>query len=188
MDGGAGTLSDLAGFVGGVATSEGIEVVVAHSAASIVASRAATEAEAGIRTVISLEGNLTEADAYFSGQAADHESPAAFVEAFLGHLDQMPADSLIARYRARVAEADPHALWVLGGDVASFSVGSAPGELLQRTGSAAYLYNPENCAPSSLEWLADASLTSVVLPGASHWPTIDAPDLVARTIRGVLAE
>jgi len=181
------TLSNLAAFVAAVAAAQEVEAVLAHSAASIVAGLAATDPRSGIRTILSLEGNLTKADTYFSGIAAEFDAPAAFREAFLTRLDQAAeADPLMARYRSRVARANPHSLWVLGNDVAAYSERHRPGDLLLRVAEAHYLYNPSNCAESSLEWLERSGLPTTKLPGASHWPTLDAPRLVARAVAEVL--
>lgn len=181
------TLSHLAGFVSVVAASEGVEIVMAHSAASIVAGLVATTPTSGVNTILSLEGNLTKADAYFSGLAAEYDSPDAFREAFLSRLDEASQrDPLMARYRSRVARADPHALWILGNEVVAFSERHEPGELLVKAQRAHYLYNPSNCAESSLAWLEQSGLPATRLPGASHWPTLDSPQLVAQAVATVL--
>lgn len=173
------TLSNLATVVREVAEAERTAVVMAHSVASVIASLAARHPDSGIHTIISLEGNLTAADAYFSGLAADYENPIAFHEAFLVRLDEMAqSDPLIARYRSRVVHADPHALWSLGCDAAAFSARFVPGEVLLESSEAHYLYNPGNCADPSMAWLSASGMSAIELPGASHWATVDAPDLV----------
>lgn len=183
-----GALTSLASFVSSTTAHIGASVVVAHSAAAIVAGLAAQNPASGITTLISLEGNLTDADAYFSGQAAHYEAPSSFMTAFIERLDELSQDPLIARYRDRVARADPHTLWSLGRDVAAFSAGATPGDLLFGVPRAAYVYNPDNCAKQSLDWLAASGLRSIELPGASHWPTLDAPGLVAEAISSILQE
>lgn len=95
-----------------------------------VAAIAASGPGSGIRTILSLEGNLTEDDVYFSGIAAEHDTPVTFREAFLSRLDEASADPIMVRYRSRVVRADPHALWILGNEVAAYSKRRAPGEEL----------------------------------------------------------
>ncbi len=80
-----------------VAEAERTAVVIAHSVASVIASLAARHPDSGIHTIISLEGNLTAADAYFSGMAADYENPIAFHDAFLVRLDEMAQSDLQPR-------------------------------------------------------------------------------------------
>lgn len=182
------TLIDLADRVARVAAAEGAGVVMAHSVASIIASLAAQNGASAIHTLISLEGNLTEADAYFSGMAADFETPEAFREAFLTRLETLARDDpVLARYRSRVARAQPRALWTLGRDAAAFSAHFVPGEILLEPAQAHYLYNPVNCPDESVEWLRGSGLPAVELPGASHWATVDAPDLVSDAVLKILA-
>ncbi len=177
------TLAALAGYVDEVAWREGATVVVAHSVASIIASLAAARDGNPVSTIVSLEGNLTAEDAYFSGSAADYPDPAAFREAFLKRLDDMAASQpIIGRYRDIVCKADPQALWELGCDARRFSEEYVPGDVLRASAEVVYLYNPDNCPESSLEWLSRSDVKGIRLDGASHWPSVDRPDLVSAKI------
>ena len=177
------TLSSLADFVASKAIETGAEVIVAHSVASIIASLAAQRADCPLIRILSLEGNLTAEDAYFSGTAADYDSPADFRAAFLARLDQMAETAPeIARYRKQAAQADVRALWELGCDARRFSDLHSPGEVLLDAASAVYLYNPNNCPDSTLEWLDRHDLPKVVLENATHWKSVDQPDLLARKL------
>ena len=174
------SLSALADFVAAKAVETRAEVIVAHSVASIVASLAAQRADCPVTTILSLEGNLTAEDAYFSGTAADYDSPADFHAAFLARLDQMAETAPeIARYRRQVARADVRALWQLGCDARRFSDLYSPGEVLLGAAKAVYLYNPDNCPESTLRWLERHDLPKVVLRNATHWISVDQPGLLA---------
>ena len=181
------TLDTLAAAVRRRAEQAGATIIVAHSVASIIASLVARDAAGPVDTVISLEGNLTAADAYFSGTAADHPDPQAFRSAFLARLQRgADADPILARYRAIVADADPDALWQLGCDARRFSNDHVPGEVLMQAPRAVYLYNPENCRDETLDWLDRHPLPRHRLDGASHWPTLDRPDQTAEAIHDAL--
>ncbi len=184
---GAGTLSYLGDVVRYVAESQGTNIFLAHSVASIVAVSAIEGVSSRGWTVLSLEGNLTAADAYFSGQAEEYESPEAFHTGFLARLEVLAHDDVVlARYRNHVARVDPAALWVLGREAAEYSRRVVPGEALMGAAEAIYLYNPENCPPASLGWLETSGMRKVELAGASHWAPVDAPELVAETILNLL--
>ncbi|WP_162917425.1 alpha/beta fold hydrolase [Dongia deserti] len=179
----ATTLEALARVVRAVAEEEGARIVVAHSVASIIASLATRPAPSPIETILSLEGNLTAEDAYFSGTAADFASAHEFRQAFLTRLDRLVEDHpIIARYRSVVAKADPTALWELGCEARRFSAVCVPGEVLIESAKACYLYNPANCPEATLEWLRTHPIPALRLEGASHWPSLDQPHLVARSI------
>lgn len=181
------TLARLAEVVDDYAREIDSRVIVAHSVASIVASLAALRPDSSIETVLSLEGNLTADDAYFSGTAADFDNPSTFRTHFLARLDSMvPDQPIIARYRDNVEQADPSALWELGTDARRFSEQNVPGETLSQVPSAVYLYNPANVPQASLDWLKIHALPRVVLEGASHWASVDQPQQLSEKIIEVL--
>ena len=183
------TLEALADVVHGLAMDAGARVVVAHSVASIIASLAARRPGSPIGTIIALEGNLTAADAYFSGMAADYADPAAFRQAFLDRLGEMArTQPIVQRYREIVGRADPQALWELGCDARRFSETHVPGDVLREAATVWYLYNPANCPPATLDWLRRTPLQTIRLDGASHWPSVDQPDLLAKRILEVLGD
>ena len=183
------TLASLAEVLHETAVRNGARTIVAHSAASIIASLAARRRPAVIDTIISLEGNLTAQDGYFSGTAADYPNAADFRSAFLKRLDGMAkSQPIIARYRQVVAEADPTALWTLGCDVRRFSEAVVPGEVLAETPNVWYLYNPENCPESTLEWLRHSPLKRLRMDKATHWKSVDQPHILSEKILQALGE
>lgn len=177
------SLQVLGQFVHECALQDNVQIIIAHSVASIVASMAATRPQNIITTVFSLEGNLTEADAYYSGSAAEYGDPNEFKTAFLTRLANMAdGDPIITRYRSIVENADPQALWQLGCDARAFSKKHVPGELLMKVANTRYFYNPANCPVETLDWLKQHPIPRTRLEGASHCPTIDQPELTANAI------
>lgn len=181
------TLNALAEFVADKAGETAAEVIVAHSVASIIASLASRRPGSPITTIISLEGNITAEDAYFSGTAADYDSPEAFRTAFLERLDEMAAtEPIVARYREVVSHADPLALWQLGTDARRFSSDHVPGEVLAAAADVTYLYNPRNCPETTLHWLAENPMKRTVLENATHWASVDQPAMLADALAEAL--
>ena len=181
------TLKSLGEFVAAKARETGVEILLAHSVASIIASLAALEPESPITTILSLEGNLTAEDAYFSGTAGDYDDPQGFRTAFLARLEEMShSEPIIARYREVVSRADPVALWQLGSDARRFSAEQVPGEVLLSAAKVTYFYNPDNCPQSSLDWLQQNPVQRVLLEKVSHWPSVDQPALLAERILSAL--
>ncbi|WP_395373443.1 alpha/beta fold hydrolase [Marinicella sp. W31] len=181
------TLKLLGEFVSAKAKEVGAEIVIAHSVASIIASLAANEPNSPITTILSLEGNITAEDAYFSGSAADYDDPDTFRSVFLTRLEEMSkSQPMIARYLQVVSQADPIALWQLGNDAHRFSSKQVPGEVLVSAANVTYLYNPDNCAKSSLDWLKKNPVKQVKLDNATHWKSVDQPALLAEKILSAL--
>ena len=181
------TLKELANFVAETAKGTDARIIVAHSVASIIASLAAKELDCPLTTIISLEGNITVEDAYFSGTAADYDDPYVFRSAFLRRLDEMAVSTpIIARYYKAIEQADPKALWQLGQDVRRFSNENVPGEVLASAGRVTYLYNPDNCPVDTLQWLETNQMELMILADASHWASVDQPKMLARKISQVL--
>ena len=182
------TLEALAEVMHEIAVREDARTLVAHSVASIIASLAAGRSDSPVETIVSLEGNLTAEDAYFSGTAADYDDAESLKTAFLARLEEMAeTQPVVRRYAETVQHADPRALWELGCDARRFSKTHIPGDVLSRAAEAIYLYNPNNCATASLAWLARSGMKAVVLEGASHWPSVDQPELLAAKMLEVLA-
>jgi len=170
------TLNSLADAVADRAASVNAGVIVAHSVASIIASLAAGKKTCPLRRIVSLEGNITPDDAYFSGTAADYPDAASFQAAFLPRLEAASRKNpIMRRYLAAVRQADAQALWELGNDARHFSNNHMPGEVLAAAGDVTYIYNPDNCPEATLAWLADHPMRRRVLPDASHWPSVDQP-------------
>ncbi len=72
-------------------------------------------------------------------------------------------------------------LWTLGCDARKFSENHNPGEILsQAAPNVLYIYNPDNCPNSSVEWLEHNPMKRVLVPGASHSISVDKPDELSR--------
>lgn len=183
------TLAALGAWVAMRAERIGVEYVVAHSLASVVASMAVAFPNSPLKAIVSLEGNLTAADAYFSGLAADYSSAAEFRAAFLTKLDLLcETRPALKRYREAVARADPAALWELGCDARAFSAKTDPGLLLRSIGHVHYLYNPDNMNPDSLAWLDAHPIPRSVAPGTSHSIAADQPEVLSDFLLDLFGE
>lgn len=181
------TLDALGSFVAKCAEEIEADIILAHSVASIIACLAAGRPGTPLKTLLSLEGNLTADDAYFSGTAADFADPDSFRAAFLKRLKEMgKSNPILNRYHDATTSADPMALWQLGCDARRISASTIPGEMFDAFDSAVYFFNPDNCPTSSLEWLEKNELSAVRLPGASHWASIDQPEVLSEAILDAL--
>lgn len=180
------TLADHACVIAGVARSFGAMRpfgLVAHSVASMIAVDVARKMERSFAGLFSIEGNLTSADAYFSGRAADFDDPHEFKRQFLEEIWQLSQSKpVFRRYFAAAVTADPVAMWNLGRDARRLSTGDAPGRAYRAVQKSLYYWSTENTTETSRRWIEKSSLAHRQFTDASHWPMVDQPAATAQAI------
>jgi len=124
--------------------------------------------------VIRIEGNLTRADAYLSGQAADFDDPGRFYAAFQSKIRELAKlDEALHRYSCSVLFADPRTLWTLGRSALDYP---APGEdYLSLTCSCIYYWDSVSTTADSKAFLARHNIRDRKTFGLGHWPMTKAP-------------
>jgi pimeloyl-ACP methyl ester carboxylesterase len=149
-------------------------VLVGHSVAGIAATRTALMPDCTPALVISVEGNLTLADAYFSGQAANFEEPESFYGWFQSRiLERARDDEIFRRYSCSLQFSDPRTLWTLGRSVLSYP---SPGQdFLSLTCPSIYYWDPGSTTDDAKEFLASRHLRQRKLEGLGHWPMVKSP-------------
>lgn len=148
-------------------------VLVGHSMASIIAVRTAKMLNCSPKLVISIEGNLTLADAFFSGQAANFDEPHSFYTSFLSKIVEMSKrDEVFHRYSCSLRFADAKTLWTLGRSVVN---NQNPGnDFLSLTCPSIYYWDPLSSTEDSKRFLTEHSLRQRKLESLGHWPMIKA--------------
>jgi pimeloyl-ACP methyl ester carboxylesterase len=149
-------------------------VLVGHSMAGIIATRAAQILNCSPTLLISIEGNLTLADAYFSGQAARFDEPEAFHTWFQSKILEMAKrDEVLRRFSCSLQFADPKTLWTLGRSVLNHS---NPGDdFLGLTCPSIYYWDPGSTTPESKAFLTKHTIRQRKLEGLGHWPMVKSP-------------
>lgn len=155
--------------------------LVGHSVGSVIAAAAARRLGDRCAGLVSIEGNLTAKDAYFSGQAADYADGEAFKRAFAGKIwEKGQDDDIFRHYHAGFTHADAGTMWALGRSVRTYSEGGRPGlDYRALAAPTLYLWAPANTPDDTQAYIAAHGLANIQLDGTSHWPMLDAPDLVA---------
>jgi pimeloyl-ACP methyl ester carboxylesterase len=158
--------------------------LVAHSVGSMIAVETAARLGERFAGLFSIEGNLTAADAYFSGRAADFDDPHAFKQRFLDDLWTMGREQpMLRRFHAMATMADAVAMWQLGRDARRLSFGDAPGQAFLRIRPSLYYWSPRSTLPATREWIAANRLAQKQFTTGSHWPTIDQPAAAAQAMQ-----
>lgn len=149
-------------------------VLVGHSMAGIIATRTAQLLNCSPKLVISLEGNLTLADAYFTGQAARFDSPEMFYSSFQSKiLSVAQRDEIMRRYSCSLQFADPKTLWTLGRSVLDYP---SPGlDFLSLTCPSIYYWDSASLSDDAKIFLAEHRLAQRKLEGLGHWSMVKSP-------------
>jgi pimeloyl-ACP methyl ester carboxylesterase len=149
-------------------------VLVAHSMAGIIATETAKLLDPLPALVVSVEGNLTLADAYYSGQAARYETCEAFYAAFVQSIAELASKGEVPDgYLPCLKLADPYALWTLGRSIVSYT---QPGrEYASLSCSTIHYWDFASTSPDSREFLLHNNLVQRRFDGLGHWPMLTSP-------------
>ena len=169
---------------GRIAQEGGPVILVGHSLGSAIAVRTAAELPSPVVGVLSIEGNLTIEDGYFSAAAEQHPDAASFVEWLVARVRDLVAHGDAPRsYLASILGADPATLWALGKDSArcgrADAFGAAYRALRQPT---RYLWSPRSTPLATQEYLRVHGLDARASDAAGHWPLERVPRWVTQQI------
>jgi pimeloyl-ACP methyl ester carboxylesterase len=160
--------------IGALSSSRSV-VLVGHSMAAIIATEAARLLDRMPELVISIEGNLVPADAYFSGQAARFDQPDLFHHHFHGQMARLAArDTSLRGFAENVRRADPASLWTLGRSVAARQT---PGlDFVGLACPTAYYWDAASVGEEARDFLARHRPHQRRLDGLGHWPMLKGPE------------
>lgn len=184
----------MEGFAGRIAAIvrrswPGPVTLVGHSLGSVLAVRAAQKLDRQCAAVVSIEGNLTAQDGYFSGRAARHDDPSAFKDVLTGQVRRLVEDGRApASYARSVAAADAYSMWTLGRDADRHSAAEDFGqEFAALRCPAVYLWSQTTTPPATRDYLVENRLTHQQLTIEHHWPWTICPDTVADLVHAAAA-
>jgi len=169
----SGAADVLLGLVAAHGGGKGI-VLLAHSAGGLIATKVAP-ALRSLRCLVSIEGNITEADNFISGGAAAADDIDAWRRGFLEDLrGRSETDEAFRRYRRDLARASSAALreWAVA-TVAETGKTSGGDCFRALTCPKLYIYGGRSIAQPSLEYLVRHDVPRLAFPEAGHSPMID---------------
>lgn len=152
--------------------------LVGHSLGGPIAVRVARRLAGRVRALFSVEGNLTEADAYFAGKAAEVDDPDAFKHTFTDAIWSMAASRPdLRRYHASLAFADPATLWNLGRDsTRAGGDGVFGAEYRSLSCPTLYYWSDLSTPRVTRRYLDEHGIRHRQYIDAAHWPMVDSPD------------
>lgn len=146
--------------------------LVGHSLGSAIAVEAIRSLEGAVAGLVSLEGNLTTDDGYFSATAAVHADASTFRTALLDRVDDLlRSGEAPASYLASIEAADPVVLWEIGRDASRLGAGDGFGEAFRAVGvPTLYLWSARSTPVTTQRYLAAHGLAAARNDDATHWP------------------
>ncbi len=150
-------------------------VLVAHSIGALIATQVAQNLAEQMLFYFNVEGNLTEADSYFSSQPQQYGTAQAFAQAFAQMvLQKAPAEERYRRYYASLRWADPDTM-------RSWSFSSLPWVQDDRCGydfkaltcPKLYIWGDKDTPKPSQEFLAVQQIPNRVYPEVGHWHMLE---------------
>jgi pimeloyl-ACP methyl ester carboxylesterase len=160
---------------------------VGHSLGSAVAVRAVRRLNRVVG-LFSIEGNLTAADAYFSGLAAAFEAPEAFRDHLLARVRELAEQEDSERseafwhYHTSLRLAAPETLWKIARSAHVSSRRDGLGEEYRALSiPRLYYWSRESTPRETQEYIREHALHRVVFAGG-HWPMVEQPQETASQI------
>lgn len=155
--------------------------IIGHSIASAIGVEIASQT--ALSGFFSIEGNLTEQDAYFTGRASKYNTYQEFwteqrMEAKAASID----NPILSRYYAAATFADPETTWHLGRDAVEQSKDNGLGKkFLIADCPTHYFWSEDNTPEETKNFIKEHNISNSTYTG-SHWPTLDRTDKTASTI------
>jgi pimeloyl-ACP methyl ester carboxylesterase len=188
--------ASIAGFADLVAelierrTPEGRVGLVGHSIGSPIAVRVAQRLGPRVAGLFSVEGNLTEADMYFSGRSARFDEPDQVKSDLVAAIWKLAAARLdLRRYHSNLAFADAESLWRFGRDSVPAGRDTAFGsEYRQLACPALYYWSASSTPEVTQRYLRDEGIRHLEYLDSGHWPMVDMPEQTAAAMADFFRE
>jgi pimeloyl-ACP methyl ester carboxylesterase len=171
-------------------TPDGPIGLVGHSLGAAVAVKVARRV-GRVVGLVSIEGNLTPADGYFSGRAASFARPEAFRDDLRERVralaEAAPAEQRapLRRYQAALERADAETIWSVGRSAHAVGRrGLLGAEYRALTVPTSYLWSPTTTPTATQHYLRKHALRNAMRPGG-HWPMIERPEETAAVLAAV---
>jgi pimeloyl-ACP methyl ester carboxylesterase len=162
-------------------TPEGRIGLVGHSIGSPICVRVAERLGPRVAGLFSVEGNLTEADAFFSARAARFDDPGELKMDLVAAIWKLAATRLdLRRYHSNLTFADADSLWRFGRDSVPACRDDAFGARYRKLACPTLYYWSASSTPEVTQrYLREHGIRHLEYRGSGHWPTVDIPDQTA---------
>jgi len=164
---------------------------VGHSIGAMIATELVGPLGEQVQSLISIEGNLTPADAYLTGLAAAHAHPIAYQRLLFDRIGAEAAagEPGAAGLVASLHFADPASLWELARTAAARSTTDQAGAAFAAAACRKhYYYGDRSLSAAARDFLSAQQFHVRIFPGQGHWLMVEAPDSFHQAILQDLSE
>lgn len=156
-------------------SGSGPVALVGHSIGGMIATRAAEALGEQVRGVVSIEGNLTRSDAFFTGQALLHDSGEELRQDGILRLAPFVQEGEVPpAYLESFKRSDPETLLEVGKSAARESHGRRAGSRYRRLRCPkVYYWGTESTHAKTRAFLARHGLEHRCFEGCGHWLMLD---------------
>ncbi len=180
--------AQLSGLIEKLSTTGHVHLV-AHSVSGILATLLAQSLPHLVRSLVSVEGNLTTADSIYSSLPGKH-SKEEFYRIYLDNISrhaQQRAD--FGRYLASVRFASVDALYAWGKSSDKFIHADRPGQAFLALDCAkTYIWGDVDTPPETQAFIHNNKVPNVFMQNCGHWPMLQDPELFYRTVSEFIAQ
>ncbi len=162
-------------------TPEGPIGLIGHSIGSPIAARVAERLGPRVTGLFSVEGNLTEQDAFFSGRSAHFDDPGELKTDLVAAVWKRATTRLdLRRYHASLTFADAETLWRFGLDSVPACRDDAFGaQYRELTCATLYYWSASSTPEVTQRYLREHAIRHLEYQGSGHWPMVNIPDRTA---------
>lgn len=162
--------------------------IVAHSIGGLIATRLCRQLGSRVAGYVSVEGNLTEADSYFSGKVLQYQNPRVFHQAFKQEIfAKADASDAYRRYYNSLSFAQPEALVGWGTSSVPHVKNNACGKDFKAlTCPKVYLWGSQDTPPETQAFIHQQNIPNKQFEDAGHWHMIENPERFYNFVENIL--
>ncbi len=164
--------------------------LVAHSIAGLIGTRICQVLDDQINYFFNVEGNLTEADSYFSSKPLQYETADAFYESFKTEIFELAQkEERFKRYYANLRFAKPEGMRNWSVSSQEFVKDNRCGhEFVVLSCQKLYIWGTKDTPQSTQEFIKQHNLPNRMYDGVGHWHMHENAEVFYRDVYKILTE
>jgi len=169
------SMKDHAGILAEIMTDESSSLekvnIVAHSISSLIGTWICNSLKEKINYYFNVEGNLTEADSYFSNKPLQFSSAIAFKDSFQDEVFNMAIkEDIYKKYFCSLNFADPNGMMNWSKSSAEYIHNNRCGfEFEQLTCNKLYIWGDVDTPKQTVDFIETNNIPNKLYPGVGHW-------------------